>query len=495
MVQPAVKSYFFGKGYNDAFKVIRDAWFYNLQTAQKFVDNISNYHGGWFLKIWVVLFNVFAIVSVYVVGTTVFLALTAVHLTIVFLLMLVVYTLFTIIWLADKSFLAYHRVFTACPNCKEKYPMPVYICPNCAAEHTRLVPGVYGILTRTCAGEPGKEFCGKKLPTTFFNGRKKLLSKCPNCSASFGANEAVPVCIPVVGGPSVGKTCFISAVMKELIEDICPQNGLTVDFNEGKSPLYQRNKIECDEMIRKYDQGVLQTKTANQNPLAYNFFIKGKFLVPERLMYIYDIAGEALFTQDALTTQKQYDYSHGIIFLVDPLAIPEVRRRYQGKPDFPKHRVTESDINDTFESFLHNFKRISGLSSRKLSKVPCAIVINKTDAYDLENKIGFKAVAAALVNPPKGKKFKSFEDAMSYVARKWLIDNGMLNFVKQVEMSFKAKQYFTCSSLGHVQDGRGFSSVRVFLPVKWILSYFDKTLYRRFKPYSVIQFEGQEESA
>ncbi|MGI6362265.1 MAG: hypothetical protein ACOX21_00475 [Bacillota bacterium] len=495
MKQPAVKSYFFGKGYRDAFRTIGRAWRYNMEDVSKHRDNIAYYVGGWFGKIWVVLFNVFAILSVIFIGTAVFLAVTVIHLTLVFTLMLAVYALFSLVWIADKLFLLYHRVFVACPKCRERFSKLIYFCPKCGIKHTNLAPGVYGILYRTCSGESGKEFCGRRLPATFFTGRGRLQSQCPVCEAKLAANEAVPVCIPVVGGTSVGKTCFITAVMKVLIEEIAPQNKLTIYFNEKKSPLYMKSKVDCEEMIRKFNSGIKQNKTSDFNPLAYNFFIKSKNLVPERLMYIYDIAGEALFTEHGLTTQKQYDYSHGIIFLVDPLAIPKVRRQYQHCSDFSKHSATESDLNDAFESFLHNFQRISGLSTKRLSSIPCAIVINKTDAYDLENKIGFKAAAAAYFNPPKGKKFKKFEDAMSHVARKWLLENEMSNFVKQVEMSFKHKKYFTCSSLGHVNYGKAFTPIRVFLPVKWIVGHFDKALYRRLKPYAVINHEGQVESA
>lgn len=477
--QPAVKSYFFGKGYNDLNNVLSGAWANNHSTAKVFIDQMSL---SWdigipYLKWFTIIACLFATVAMYVVGTAFYLALAAIHVLILFIIMSIVYTLFTVTWIADRLYVASNKVFAACPRCKEKYTLPIYLCPSCGVEHTKLTPGVYGILKRTCE-------CGHKIPTTFFNGRRNLPAKCTKCQGLIGTKEAVPVCIPVIGGPSVGKTCFISGVMKELVETVAPGCNLTIDFYDS------RNEVECMQMIQKYNQGILQTKTANLNPLAYNFFIKGKFLIPERLMYIYDIAGEAFNTSDALSTQKQYDYSHGIIFVIDPLSIPDIRDKYQHLGDFAKHGANVTDLNDTFDSFMINFKRISGLSANKLSKIPCAIVINKTDAFDLENKIGFKAAAAAFINPEKGKKYSDIEDAVSALARQFLMENGMSNFVKNTEMCFKKRKYFTCSSLGHLPNGNSFSPIRVFLPVRWIISNFDKKLWNRIKGYHKVQAEG-----
>ena len=42
---------------------------------------------------------------------------------------------------------SYHRIFFRCPTagCYHQMTIPIYVCPTCATQHTRLWPSVYGI--------------------------------------------------------------------------------------------------------------------------------------------------------------------------------------------------------------------------------------------------------------------------------------------------------------------------------------------------------------
>ena len=201
--QPAVKSYFFGKGYRQLFGTIADAWSGNEQSACRVREKIKlllKYHSSGSVMRWIdriiVLFKLLELFSIYFFGTIASAAFSLIHMLIVFSVMLGVYIMFALIWTADRGYILIKGIFGACPKCKGKYKMPVYVC-DCGAEHTRLTPGIYGILRRKC-------LCGNKLPTTFFNGRRLLASKCPCCGSVLSSREAVPVCIPAIGGPSVG---------------------------------------------------------------------------------------------------------------------------------------------------------------------------------------------------------------------------------------------------------------------------------------------------
>lgn len=477
--QPAIKSYFFDKGYTDLTNVIRGAWTSNNEAAKDYKARIGiAWHSGDKWLRWVkAIFYIFATISMNVFGTMFFGLITILHVSILLVLMIIVYILFTVVWITDTLYITLNGIFGACPKCKEKFKIPIYEC-KCGRAHTRLTPGVYGILKRKCE-------CGELLPATFFNGRPGLChiegyrAKCPHCDNIIRTGEAVPICIPVIGGPSVGKTCYITAVMKELIEDVCPTAGLSVRFYDN------RNEVEYTQMVEKYKNGSLQTKTADLNPAAFNFFIEK--IIPKRLVYLYDIAGEAFSTSDALDTQKQYEYSHGFVFIIDPLSIPEVRSSYDENSDFSAYRASVTDLDDTFDAFLMNLKRISGLTANQLSKVPCAIAINKVDAYDLESKIGIKA-ANALMEENKELNLKDTWAAMDYLARQFLIQNGMNNFLKSVDLNFKNNRYFSCSSLGHIQNGREFNGIRVFEPVRWIVSSIDRKLAKKFKNYDSKQW-------
>lgn len=78
------------------------------------------------------------------------------------------------------------------------------------------------------------------LPTAFFNGRKDLEAECPNCEHKLADRESRPICIPIVGGRSVGKTAFITAFSREFIEYVAPAKGFDIEFyNDKKEDIYK----------------------------------------------------------------------------------------------------------------------------------------------------------------------------------------------------------------------------------------------------------------
>ena len=264
--------------------------------------------------------------------------------------------------------------------------------------------------------------------------------------------------------------------MKELIENVAPATGASIRFYN------QSNEVVCKNMILLYNSGAIQQKTSDLNPAAYNFFIKSKNHGPQRLMYFYDIAGEAFTTADALSSQKQYEYSHGFIFIIDPLSIPRVREKFANEEDYGNYAVSDADINETFDSFMRNLSKISGLSSNELSKIACAIVVNKIDAYDLSEKIGKQAIDK-LIQLEENKK-KDFSELMDSEVKKFLNGNGMSNFVKNVSMCFKNTRFFAVSSLGHVQNGQAFEGKMTLEPFVWITSRVDSSMKTIFKEYA-----------
>lgn len=196
--QPAKKSYFFEKGYIDLGNTIKGAWSRNNNSIKKYVTNIQDL-GKYSTapKIFLFIVNVIAIIAVVFFGSIITAIITTINIVVLLGFMAIVYIGFSVIWIIDRVYLIRKKIFTACHECKEKSLIPVYICPKCHVKHTNLTPGVYGILHRKCN-------CGETLPTVFFNGRKNLEAECPHCGHSLTDRESRPICIPVVGGRSVG---------------------------------------------------------------------------------------------------------------------------------------------------------------------------------------------------------------------------------------------------------------------------------------------------
>lgn len=473
--QPGVKSYFFGKGYVDLGNTIKGAWQRNFQSIKKYGNNISNATGqGAVVFIYKLIINVLAMISVFVVGSAITIAISLLNIVILMVFMIIVYIGFSLIWLADRIYLTRKKIFTACNECKARSLIPTYICPKCGAKHTNLTPGVYGILHRTCTGENPNSFCGQRLPTTFFNGRRNLQAICPNCSHQLTDRETVPICIPVVGGRSVGKTAFINAFSRNFIEKIAPEKGWTIEFyNDDKSDIYK-------QITEDYSNGSTRMTDRPQDinkasSVSFSFFVKGNSFKPERLVHVYDIAGEVFTDNSENEIQKQYEYCHGIVLVIDPFAIPSVRYKYENELT-PEDiaGIGKAEINGIVDSFLNKLREVTGLSDSKMSSIPLAVVIGKIDSAGLKHEIGEEVIKSKMESEPE--KFKNYQDTQDYICRKFLKENGMESFLNNIDLKFKENRFFACSAIGHTRNQGAYQPYGVMAPMEWIFRSADEKM-------------------
>jgi hypothetical protein len=463
-VQPAIKSYFFGKGYRDLGNTIAESWQLNLETAKRFGAKFSEYwsEGGW--HYFMAAGTGFAAFSVVVFGTLFFLGLSAIHIAVLGTVFLSIYISFTLILMLDKLYRVRNKIFTACPKCHHKSELPVYICPKCRAAHTHLIPNSYGIVKRTCN-------CGEKLPTSFMNGRSKLEAKCPHCEHGFEGKETTPVCIPIIGGPSVGKTCYLLAAAKTFREDIAPKKSWDTPFlNEQNEDMYNR-------AIRDFNDGVPPLKTSERTPTAFNFFIKNKKWAADKLLYFYDAAGEAFHDSSELLSHRFYGYLHGFIFIIDPFSIPELLAEYEDNLKIHGTGIKPSDkmLEDAFDIMLINLEKNHNIKKDQRINKPCAIVINKIDVFDLEDRIGHNAVKEYIKKHPD---IQDFEEAEDRICKEMFKSWGLGNFLRKLEQKFKKYRFFTGSALGRIPDNSraGFKPDRVIEPLTWVLGEADRNL-------------------
>ena len=466
--QPAYKSYFFEQGYVDIKTAIKASWQKNAHTAKAYYDKY-NQRG---LMSFSGVFNLFCALSVVTFGTIFFALISAIMLLIVSLLFVIVYFGFSLAWLLDRAYLAKKKIFTACNECKSKSLIPTYICPKCGVKHTNLTPGVYGILRRKCK-------CGERLPTTFFNGRKKLQAICPICLSEgkttyLNDRESRPLCVPVVGGRSVGKTAYITAFSKRFVEYVAPQNGLEIEFyNKAKEDIY--TEIKSDFAHGSTRMTVRTQDISKSSSVSFSFFVKNKSLRPERLVHIYDIAGEVFTDNNENEVQRQYEYCQGIIFMVDPFAIPTVRARYGSKLT-PEDiaGIGKADINGIINVFINKIREVTGLSDRKMSNVPIAVVIGKMDSANLREEFSEEKIDELKYLNPEIKINKN--DAIDYLCRKFLKDNEMESFINAIDMKFKNNRFFAVSSIGHTRDAGAYNPINVLEPMEWICTQADSKL-------------------
>jgi len=466
--QPAKKSYFFDKGYKDLGNTIKGAWARNSDSIHGYIDNLGDLaYRALIPKIFLWILNVLAMIAVIICGSAITAVITVINVVVLVAFMCVVYVGFSVIWLVDRLYLTRKKIFTACHECKEKSLIPTYICPRCGAKHTNLTPGVYGILKRTCN-------CGEKLPSTFFNGRKNLDAECPRCGHKLTDRESRPICIPVVGGRSVGKTAFITAFSKEFIEKVAPQKNFEIEFyNSAKEGIYK-------EITQDYNAGSTRMTDRPQDvnaasSVSFSFFVKHPEFSPERLVHVYDIAGEVFTDNNENEVQKQYEYCQGIVLMVDPFAIPSVRHKYEELLE-PEDiaGIGKADINEIINSFLNKLREVTGLSDNKMATVPLAVVISKIDSAGLQQDVGESAVRKLMASDPD--RFSDFYTAQDYLCRKFLKENNMESFLNNISIQFKNNRFFACSAIGHTRDKGQYAPQGVLPPMEWLFRNADSKM-------------------
>jgi hypothetical protein len=461
--EPAYKQYYFRKAFHDYWRVVRLSWEANVGAAKWLVGGGVWFFTGtkaWFL--WPLGLSLFAIVALgSVFAAAAYLVFGLVHLLIVAVLAAAVACAGGVLRVVEALRMLWGRIFFACPNsmCYKKISLPIYICPNCGAQHKRLIPGSYGVVFRRCR-------CGTRLPTLYLLGKNRVPAICPHegCHRPLPerAGTARNLHFPLVGGPAAGKTSFLMASMCEL-QRRAEQNELRLTFTEQK---FQRM---FDKSRVSFARGVLLDKTADDSPDAFTVnFMDGNGR--RGLLYLYDAAGELFQRVDQMRTHEHFEYTHGILFLLDPFSIAGVRSAFARHLDAEGDSVRPSaeKPQDVYDRML---TALDELSKGRYHSIPLAVVVTKADAFDLARHI--EAAGAREQGADDNRNHRAL-DAKSLAVRQWLMEYEEDNLVRSVERDFKKFRYFYCSSLGRLPNGSAapFNPEGVLDPLTWLLSQY-----------------------
>jgi len=469
MQEPAVKSYFFGKGYRDLQATIAESWSRNLVSARQELAAAGRLWSGTYLAKGGAILRATAGLSVILFGTAFFLIFSTLHVAVLLAFFLLIYLGFTVVYLIERGYLAWRKLSTVCPECHEKSALPEYFCPGCGEIHRRLIPSQYGILHHTCSK------CGAKLPATFFLQRGKLQARCPNPDCGYllkaGHVESRKIFVPIFGGPSVGKSAYLFAAVQDLAIE-APRLGFGPFFVDAHS------EGEFERARQELGRGRPPAKTLASLPRAFNLELRRAGGQGSRVLYLYDPAGEAFGETEGLILHKYQGYLSGLIFLIDPFTIPAVQLEYQDRLPGAREALKPSALpaEDALARIFISLEEHFGQSKTARLKLPVAVVINKVDAFNLEDRIGERAVRTrAAANPTTDPDTLRDELIQSQLVR-W--DQGDL--VQQLEARCTRVRYYTCSSLGRMPDttARAFAGRGVLEPLLWILGAADGRFFQ-----------------
>ncbi|KAB5605340.1 TRAFAC clade GTPase domain-containing protein [Bifidobacterium jacchi] len=457
--QPARLSYFFGKGYADLWNTIKGAWAENMNSVRMQSAYITQYG----LSSPQGLLHLVALICIVVFGTVITAVTSVIHIGVLVVCFCLVYIGFALLWLVDRVYIFFNKINTACPNpnCQANFLIPVYECPNCHVKHTRLVPSKYGILKRTCQ-------CGAKLSTTFLNGRGKLQAYCPVCDSSLSGDTASrQLAVPIIGGISVGKTCYINMAVEQLLYSVAPTRNWEMRFIDDK----ERN--EHGDAMKILSSGHRLPKTDLQALTAYQMELNVPGDKISRRLYVYDIAGEMFEQSSDIIENEAFKYATGLIFMIDPLSLTGYAMEEANRIKIDQYGASPNDFEDILNTLIISLGKLFGLKEKDMLKRNMAVVINKVDIPGLGEKIGDSAVQTYKAAHPE---VKTFADARDAVCRRFIDQYGGGSFTRMAESKFKKVRYFTCSALGHNQEGVPYQGEHVIEPLLWVLSQEDPKL-------------------
>ena len=495
--QPAYTNYFFKGGYVELGRTISngfyrckrdiiDAWWllgeafedlaqlkhiwyaflWCITFGQSVTAELEFEWKGFFYSFWALIkfcFALFKLVCVAVVTSIVTIAFSSVHVVILMIFFLVAYIFFGVVMLSDKIFCMIKKIGNSCPQCQKKFELPTYVC-LCGNKHTKLVPSKYGIFKRKCN-------CKRKLNTTFFNGRAKLPGRwvCPSCGYDMGEDIMhTDIPILVVGGPSSGKTCYISMAISEL-EKNAPANNLVFEYHENKALgddyLYNKETME---------KGYLPEKTQELRLRYYQFYLTPKDVEIRNLISLCDVAGETYERNDEMAKQIGYKHAEAFLIIIDPLSLAAYRSELEEEiPDLAKnYKPSNRAMDEVVDTLMNTLKDMGNSGSKELVQAEVAVVFTKCDIPGLDEKIGAKAVEEYMSN----SDVKNPYEAKNKVCEQFLMEYEGDNFLNILRSKFRSIQFFTSTALGHVENGEEFVPSGVEEPVLWLVDKVSATM-------------------
>lgn len=427
--EPAYKSYFFSPIYKSVWSIIKSAY----GNVRRFI--FQKFFGQWMSALsknfflWPVLIagsvlGIITFVFTYIIIT----GLLLVFFAIIVAVDIIVLLFCGLIRFIDMLIRWINGIWTVCYSCQKKIINAVYTCPTCGAVHKKLYPGKYGILRRRCS-------CGTVLSTTF-GGRRKLPSKCPYCNADCQSDTA-QISIPVLGGPSGGKTHIINSGLDE-VRIFAEQNPEYL-FSYWKDEDKRRHEL-CLSVFHKRP---MLDKTTVDKFDAYKFYFSKRKATFKNLVYIYDIAGEAVVDERRLGGNEAMKYCKSFLFVLDPLSLPDFAMQFKkenGKQD--DYAPCGSYIDDVLSTVLNTLNNALGISDTKLKDANVAVVITKSDIPKVQEELGDTKVSDCI----RQNKGIGYNEAVNILCEGFLQKYNAGNFRDFVKMKFKQCQFFVANT-------------------------------------------------
>lgn len=366
--------------------------------------------------------------------------------------------------------------------------MSKYVCPRCFTEQD--TNDVEYICTNISRSNP----CPRQKSHTPFKpdnlkspicdkcGQPVMTRVCPKCGFELPNNientNTYPIAI--IGAKECGKSNYVAVLINELKNEIgrafncslmaCGDKTINRYRNDFYNPLYRHKTC-----VRGSDAGDVDPLIYSLTFLKKNGFLKkifgSKTASQSISLTFYDTAGENLDSESSMLTFNRYlAHASGIILLLDPLQLPNVRNELHNKVHLPEENT---DVTEVLNRTIEVVRQEQHLPDTKKIDIPVAIAFTKIDAVqDLLDPSSCLHNDSEHISDGYFSKndFSDENDEMQSLVDAWMGQE----LYQLVSVNFNNFGFFGLSALGSNPDTNNvipkFRPFRVADPFLWLLA-------------------------
>jgi len=371
-----------------------------------------------------------------------------------------------------------------CPYCFEEYSLRETPF-RCASPLSRCTPEVDEVRARVwndrikigrVLDSTGKRVDEMRCPDCKQVSRKRL---CPYCHMElpYTTGKFKNYIFAVIGAKESGKSHYVAVLINELKNRIGPALDILLEplddatvkrYREAfYDPLFQKKTVIDATRSGLEDRRV-------QMPLVFSLTFAGIGIFGRRriqgavTLVFFDTAGEDLDDEDVMATVNKYIYrSDGILLLLDPLQLPQVRDQLDAGIVLPKLNTETTDIISRVAKLVITGRN---LAPDSMLDIPIAVAFSKFDAVEplIDTQLQLNADSRHAGGYDLAD-FQAVDAEMRSLLSLWDSDR----IPHQVSTRFRQSGFFGLSALGcHPQGDRKVPRVlphRVEDPFLWLL--------------------------
>lgn len=277
------------------------------------------------------------------------------------------------------------------------------------------------------------------------------------------AGTSLPIAL--IGAKASGKSNYIAVLINEIRKKMIRSFDCSFPVGANESwryykDYYFRPLFEDGYVVQATDAGVIP-------PLIFSLNLKKNKVA----LTFYDTAGENLDSSDDMEIFNRYiPNSKGIILLLDPLQVPSIRKKLQGKMPLPEINTDVVEILSRVITNIRNSKNIKGVIP-----IPIALVFTKMDALEQFDIIPPDSCLREESEHLKRGAFVLSDFENTNLEMRAVLENWLDEEVIQLMKNFSKYSIFGLSALGAIPNGSKISSEeikpkRVLDPWLWILA-------------------------